>query len=47
MEMGASDTAFSRRLTDGQRALRKLEHDRENAGRTERAGDERDVAPPA
>jgi DNA-directed RNA polymerase specialized sigma24 family protein len=44
---GASYTAVNRRVTEGRRALRELERDRENVEGAERTGSERDTAPPA
>jgi DNA-directed RNA polymerase specialized sigma24 family protein len=44
---GASYTAVNRRITEGRRALRKLERERENVEGAERTGSERDTAPPA
>jgi DNA-directed RNA polymerase specialized sigma24 family protein len=44
---GASYTAVNRRITEGRRALRKLERERENVEGAERTGRERDTAPPA
>jgi DNA-directed RNA polymerase specialized sigma24 family protein len=44
---GASYTAVNRRITEGRRALHELEHDRQDARRTERAASERNAPPPA
>jgi hypothetical protein len=44
---GANYTAVNRRITEGRRALHKLELDRENAHFAEPAGNERNAAPPA
>jgi DNA-directed RNA polymerase specialized sigma24 family protein len=43
---GASYTAVNRRITEGRRALRKLEHAREQADNTEQADSHRDAPPP-
>jgi DNA-directed RNA polymerase specialized sigma24 family protein len=44
---GASYTAVNRRITEGRRALRKLEHDREHADCAERPESEGNLTPPA
>ena len=43
---GASYTAVNRRITEGRRALRKLEHERENAHPAPQAASEPDTPPP-
>ena len=43
---GASYTAVNRRITEGRRALRNLEHQHENAHVTPQAGREPDTPPP-
>ena len=42
---GASYTAVNRRITEGRRALRKLEHERENPNHSEHAGHTRHGRP--
>jgi DNA-directed RNA polymerase specialized sigma24 family protein len=44
---GASYTAINRRITEGRRALRKLEHERENAHAGKQPGSDAGTPPPA